>query len=414
MSCPLGRTGGFTRPARLITVLLIIAGSARAGDWPQFRGANLSGVASETGLPERWGPDENVRWKADLPGRGVSSPVVVGGRVFVTANSGLAQTRLHVLSFDADSGRKLWERQFWATGPTNCNPKTCMAAPTPASDGRSLYALFASGDLIALSLEGDVRWVRSLSADYPLMVNQVGRASSPVLCGDVLIVLLDNQGASYLLGIDPATGRNRWKVERPQELNYTTPVLYQHRDGTVDVLVQSERGLVAHDPRTGAQRWSFDAEPLAAIPSPVVAGDLILAPGRSLVALRPGASGPPEVVWKSPKYASASPTPLVAGDRLYALKGEILVCGRVANGRELWSQRLRGTYSASPVLADGKLYAANEDGVTTVIRLGDRPEVLASNPLDGPMLATPAIARGSLYLRSEKTLYCVRRTPGRD
>jgi outer membrane protein assembly factor BamB len=396
-----------TLPARLGIVLLLAAGAARAGDWPQFRGADLSGVAQETGLPERWGPDENVAWKAALPGRGVSAPVVVGDRVFVTANSGMAQTRLHVLCFDAGGGRKLWERQFWATGPTFCHPKTCMACPTPVGDGRCVYALFSTGDLVCLTAGGDVRWFRGLALDDPRMVNHVGAGSSPVLADGVLVVPLESQGSSHLLGLDPADGRTRWRAGRPLENSYTTPLVVRRR-GQTEVLMQGMYGLTAYDPATGAPRWTFDAEELAQIPSPVPAGDLILAPGRGLLALRPTEGGPPEVVWKSPRLGSIAPTPLVADGRVYVLKGSILVCGSVANGKELWSERLKGSYSASPVLADGKLYLVNEDGVTTVVRPGAKPQVLAANDLRDPMLATPAVARGAIYLRSDKYLYCVR------
>src|SRR5438270_13565138 len=127
-------------------VMIALGRPAFAGDWPQFRGPGLAGISDETGLPDRWGPTENMRGSSALPGRGVSSPVVVGDRVFLTACSGLNQTRLHVLCFDAGSGARLWERQFWATGPTNCNPKTCMGAPTPAADHDRVYALFATAD----------------------------------------------------------------------------------------------------------------------------------------------------------------------------------------------------------------------------------------------------------------------------
>jgi outer membrane protein assembly factor BamB len=389
-------------------------GLAWAGDWPQFRGPNLGGVADEAGLPARWGPGENVRWTADLPGRGVSCPVVVGSRVYLTANSGMSQTRLHMLCFDADSGRKLWERQFWATGPTLCNPKTCMAAPTPAADGRGVYALFGTGDLVALDTDGSLRWLRALAADYPRVTNQVGRGASPVLHEDVLIMPLEGQGESYLLGIDTAAGRNRWKVARPADLSYTTPVLAR-RGGRAEVIVQSPRELAAYDPATGAPLWSTDGEQFADIPSPVLAGDLVLAAGRGLVALRPGASGPPAVVWKSPKYATVTPTPLAHGGRVYAVTGaDILVCGDAARGKELWRLRLKGPFSASPVLVDGRLYLVNEAGVTTVVRLGGEPRVVATNDLKEPMLATPAVARGCLFLRSDRHLFCIGRVSGQQ
>src|SRR6266852_8439695 len=137
-----------------------------AGDWPQFRGPGGSSVSEETGLPFRWSQTENVRWKADLPGRGVSCPVIAGGKVYVTACTGFQQTRLHVLCYQASTGKKLWERQLWATANTMCHDKTCMAAPTPVTDGERVYALFACGDLVALDSNGDLLWYRSLGRDY--------------------------------------------------------------------------------------------------------------------------------------------------------------------------------------------------------------------------------------------------------
>src|SRR4051812_37298304 len=171
-------------------VLSLTAG-ARAGDWPQFRGPGGTGVADETGVPTRWGPDENIRWKADLPGRGISSPVVARGKVYVTACTGALQDRLHVLCFDSATGKRLWERQLWATGNTFCHPKTCMAAPTPATDGERVYALFATGDLVCLDAGGNLLWYRALARDFPRVSNQVGMAASPVLWQDVLLVPME-------------------------------------------------------------------------------------------------------------------------------------------------------------------------------------------------------------------------------
>ncbi len=245
--------------ALFAAVISAAAGAASAGDWPQFRGPGMAGVSDEVGLPERWGPAENVRWKAALPGRGVSSPVVVGDRVFVTACSGMNQTRLHVLCFDADCGRRLWERTLWATGPTNCNPKTCMAAPTPAADRERVCVLFATGDLVCLDHAGAVRWLRTLQTDYPAMSNLVGRGASPILDGDLLVVPMESQGASFLLGLDAATGANRWKVERPLENNYTTPLFVRH-GGRADLVVQALGGLTGYDPASGAMRWEFADE----------------------------------------------------------------------------------------------------------------------------------------------------------
>src|SRR5262249_34053771 len=157
---------------------------------------------------------------------------------------------LHVLCFEQATGKKLWERQFWATGLTGCHPKTNMAAPTCASDGQRVYALFATCDLVCLDADGNLVWLRSLTGDYPTLTNQVGMAASPVLAGDTMVMLMENAGESFALGIDKLTGKNRWKIERQRDINWTTPlVLSSSKDALV--LLQSAKELTAVDSATG-------------------------------------------------------------------------------------------------------------------------------------------------------------------
>ena len=188
----------------LTTTILAIASTVLFGgaDWPQFRGADSSGVAADSNLPTEIG--ENIAWSAELPGRGLSGPIVVGGRVLLTASSGYQQDRLHVLCFDAKSGKKLWERQFWATGRTLCHPKMCNATPTPASDGKRVFAFYSSNDVICLDLDGNLEWMRGMTHDYPNASNSLGMASSPVVAGDTLIVPVENLSESFTAGLDPA------------------------------------------------------------------------------------------------------------------------------------------------------------------------------------------------------------------
>jgi hypothetical protein len=395
----------------VIAAVFGVGSTVVASDWPQFRGPDLSGISLDRNMPSRWRADDNVRWKASLPGRGVSSPIVAGERVFVTASSGMNQTRLHLLCFAAAGGNELWERRFWATGPTNCHPKTCPAAPTPAADRNRVFALYATGDLVCFDHDGNMLWYRSLQTDYPAMTNFVGRAASPVVCGQTLIVPMESQGASYLFGIDAATGRNRWRSDRPPDNSYSTPVLARC-GGRTDVVVQAMGNIAGYDPDTGAKRWDFTDKNLSCVASPIAAGDgLILGIGREMIALRLTEAGLPEVLWRSTRLGAGTPTPIVADGRVYTVKdGGTLVCGDVRNGKEVWTERLKGTYSASPVLADGLLFAVNEDGETTVLRLGDKPERISTNPLAGPLLASPAIARGCLFLRTDRALFCVGRS----
>ena len=220
-------------------------------------------MSDETGLPTTWGPDENVRWKVDLPGRSVASPVVFGKKVFISAASGPKMDRLHALCLDADTGKVLWHRQFAATGSTACHPKSSMAAPTPCANADGVYFLFATADLAAFDLDGNLRWYRSLVTDYPDVSNQVGMASSPVLWKDFLIVPMDTVGDSFLAAVDTKYGKNVWKTERPKDINWVTPTLRDLGD-KAEVIFSSasrdaglRRGLGQEDVvgrRQGAER----------------------------------------------------------------------------------------------------------------------------------------------------------------
>jgi outer membrane protein assembly factor BamB len=389
---------------------LWLCGASSAGDWPQFRGPGGTGSADETGLPETWSATDNVRWKADLPGRGLSSPVVAGGSVYLTACSGPRQERLYVLCFEAATGRRRWERQLWATGNTLCHPKTCMAAPTPVTDGERVYALFATGDLACFDAAGNLVWYRALVQDYPTVTNQVGMAASPVLWRDVLIVPLENLGDSCILGLDKLTGVNQWKDTRDRDINWVTPLLI-HRGGREEVVVQSAKELTAYDPQTGSRRWDVRPAALATIPSPVAGGDTVLLSGPRFQCLRlPEDGGRPEVVWQSARLKSGYVTPLCYRGRLYTVNPmSMLVCADPATGKVLWQERLplEGEVSASPVAADGKVYVTDERGATAVVAVGDRPRVLATNELGEGVLATTALAEGAIYLRSDRHLFCV-------
>jgi outer membrane protein assembly factor BamB len=404
------RTGGSVpRRALVLLAWLLLAAPAPAGDWPQFRGPSGAGVSSETGLPVRWSQTENLRWKVALPGRGLSSPVIAGGRVHVTACTGVLQDRLHVLCFDAATGKKHWERQFWATGTTLCHPKTCMAAPTPVTDGERVYALFATGDLACLDKDGDLLWYRALERDYPTVGNNVGMAASPILWKDVLLLPMENVGESFVAGLDKHTGRNRWKNGRARDINWVSPLMVR-RGEQAEVLFQSAGELTAYDPETGERRWSYQAKGMSTIPSPVAADDLIFTVGgNGLLALRPGAENrPPALAWQSSKLRASSSSPLAYQGRVYVVKTQgILSCASVGSGKVLWKERLDGAYWASPVAADGKLYVVNEQGTTSVVQAGETPRTLATNALGETILGSPAIAGGAIFLRSDQHLYCI-------
>jgi outer membrane protein assembly factor BamB len=400
------------KTAGVLGVLALAVGPLAAGDWPQFRGPGSRAVSDEA-VPVTWGPTENIRWKAQLPGRGLSAPVIAGGRVYVTAGSSYRERRLHVLCFDEATGKKLWERQLASTGSTMCHPKTCMAAPTPVTDGKAVYCLFATGDLAAFDTEGNLLWYRSLEGDYPDVTNQVGMASSPILHGDTLLLPLENAGDSFAAGIDKRTGKNRWRVERAKDINWVTPVMAEI-NGQPCALFQTSHDLTAYDPETGKVRWTFTGESTLSIPSPVVAKGRVYVAGKEFLALRPGPGGAtPEVVWRSNKLNLSYATPVFHKDRLYGVVAVGVNCLDAASGEQLWQQRLTGPFSASPVIAGGKLYVVNEEGKTSVVQLGEKPKVLAVNDLKDTFLATPAVAGGALFLRSDRHLYCIAEGKGK-
>ncbi|MFL5342927.1 MAG: PQQ-binding-like beta-propeller repeat protein [Gemmataceae bacterium] len=392
------------------TFFFTAIGLSLAGEWTQFRGPNGAAVSSETNVPVKWDKNTNVRWTADLPGRGLSCPVVAGGKVYVTACDGPDQQRLLVLCFDEKTGKKLWQRSTWATGGTGCHPKTNMAAPTPVADGQAVYALFATADLVAYDADGRLLWYRSLTGDYPAITNQVGMASSPVLAPGLLVVPMDNAGDSFLAGIDLKTGQNRWKVDRPRDINWVTPAVRKTANGG-EVLFLGTQELVAYDLATGSRNWSYPQDnAMGTIPSPVVGEqNEVLTPGKELVALKPGAAGQsPTVLWQSSKLRPGGySTPLCYRGKVYSLNGAgTLFCADAKNGKPIWDVRCKGPIDASPIAAAGRIYVVSEKGVTTVVK-ADTGDIEATNDLGDEFLATPAICDGCIFLRSDKKLYCV-------
>ncbi len=382
------------------------ATSLIAADWLQFRGPGSSGVSDESQSPLSLGK-ESLAWKADLPGRGVSSPIIISGRVVVTASSGFRQDRLHVLSFDLAGGEKLWERQFWATGRTMCHPKTCMAAPTPASDGKRIFALYSTNDLICLDLEGNLVWLRGLTLDYPNASNSVGMASSLLVAGDVVVAQVENDCHSFAAGLDLITGENRWKIERPRKPNWSSPVILQGRTREEDVLVlQSWLKTSGHEPATGRELWNYP-ENCTPIPSSVPHDGVLYLPSKGLTALQPvPGNNTPNVLWQSPRLGPGTASPLVYQDKLFTVSSAgVLSCADRTSGEIIWRLRLQGPISSSPVAAAGHIYLVNEKGLIQVVQIGEEGKITGTADLGETILSTPAISGGALFIRSDRYLY---------
>ncbi len=392
-----------TRLLVSLVVLPLLVGA----DWSQFRGAGGRGVADDQQVPIKFGPEENVAWKVSLPGKGVCGPIVVGDRVVVTAASGpVLQDKLHVLCFDAKTGRQLWQRQFWATGRPHHHPTSSNAAPTPASDGERIFAFFSSNDLVCLDLQGNLLWYRGLGLDYPKAGNDVGMSSSPVVIGETVVVQVECQGDSFAAGLNTATGENRWRIDRPQRANWVTPAALHSSLGKDLVLLQSGTGLSAHEAMTGKQVWSFNTS-CSGIPSLAVADNRIFLPAGGMTVLEvPATESAPSLLWASNKVAPGNSSPVIDGDRLYVLtKAGILTAADAQTGQIVWQTRLKGTFWATPIVAGGYAFCVNQDGDCLVVKLGEKGEIVQSVSFGEPFYGTPAVAGNALFLRGNQHLW---------
>jgi len=380
-------------------------------DWLQFRGANGASSSTDAAPPDSWNETTNVAWKASLPGRGVSGPIVVKDRTYVTCSSGVKQDRLHVVCFDNKTGDEVWQREFWATGRTLTHPFSAVAAPTPASDGQRIFAFYSSNDLACLDLDGNLLWYRGLAFDYPKAGNDIGMASSPVVVGETVVVQIENQGDSFAAGIDVATGATRWRVERAHHANWVSPIaLPGDREGNRIVLLQSASGLTAHNSMTGEELWRYDV-PCSTTPSVAVSEDHIFIPANGLTVLKlaPDATVP-SLVWDSSQLSPSAASPIVVGDRVYTMNGSgVLSCGDIATGERLWQLRVGGKFWSTPVVAGDRMYCINSDGAAKVVQLGDKGEIVSSNEFSDEIKGSPAISAGALYVRSDRYLWKIAR-----
>ncbi|MEZ6057105.1 MAG: PQQ-binding-like beta-propeller repeat protein [Planctomycetaceae bacterium] len=392
----------------LLIVALLFVGTASAEDWRQFRGNDANGVA-KGGTPPAAVDDSTLGWRVDLPGRGLASPIVIGDKVVVSASSGGAQERLHVLCFNVADGKLQWERQFWATGRTVSHPKTSVAAPTPCSDGERIFAFFSSNDVVCLDLDGQLQWFRGLTWDYPNSSNSLGMSSSPVVVGKTLVCMAECDDDSFSVGLNVVDGTERWKLAGPRKANWTSPAIWRGEKSEGDrVLLQSSKGVVAVEPMTGKVEWSYE-EGASTIPSLVCSKGLAFVPSNGITAIRPSESHPevPELVWRQGPLSPGTASPVVTGDSIYVInRSGAMTCASREDGERRWQLRLTGAFSGTPVIAGDLMYVANEEGVVQVIRLGaTEGTVLTTHELKETVLSTPAIAGKNLFIRSENALW---------
>lgn len=382
--------------------------SVFATDWRQFRGTDFKGTAE--GKPPvafgevKDGKPESLKWHVKLPGRGPSSPIVVGDKVIVTCSGGLKSDRIFVLAFDAKSGDELWRRQFWATGRPYSHPTSANAAPSPASDGKHIYAFYSSNDLVCLDLDGNLVWYRGLTYDYPKAANDVGMSSSPVVIDDVVLVQVENQGDSFIAGIDKLTGETKWRKERPAGAAWGSPVTV-NVDGKSAALFINGAGCTCVNPSTGDEYWQMNGGG-STVSSATPDGALVYAPIDGIACLDLTDPTTQKVVWQNNKLRASNTSPILYEGKMYMLSSRgVLVCADPKNGEQLWQHRVQGSFWGTPVIANGYLYAFSDAGMSTIVKLGDTPENVSEHDFGEPILGTPAISGNAIFVRGDSSLF---------
>lgn len=439
-----------TRILAGLLISLVFAACARAGDnWPQWRGPAFDGTSDSTNLPTSWSADKNIRWKAPLPSWGAATPAVWGERIFVTsgsaadggpeAGSKAAGPKLEkegrdllLLCLSRKDGSEHWRRTL--DNHNQHNNKQNMASPSPCTDGKTVWAMTGTGVLTAFDFEGEVLWRRELQKDYGPLRQWYGYASSPLLWKDKLIIqVLDSnekENTGYVLALDARTGEKLWKVARPTEAEeeslhaYTSPMPLTYADRS-EIIVGGADYITAYDPANGQETWRCGGlnpehnNRYRAVASPVVAAGMVFMAIRQgpTVACKGGGEGnvtATRTAWTNPA-ASDVPTPVSDGKYLYILHDNgMLTCLDAKTGQAKYekSRLPSGTYSASPLLADGKLYLTSERARTAVVTAGPEFKLLGENKLeDTHTLSSIAVAGRELFIRTAKALYCISESP---
>lgn len=390
---------------------LCAARQSVAADWRQFRGNDANSVAATESLPTELSGD-TVAWKAPLPGRGLSGPIIVSDKVFVSASSGYSHDRLHVICIDAASGEQVWQRQFDATGRTMTHDKMCNATPTMASDGERVFAFYSSNDLICLDLTGKLQWFRGLGSEFPNASNSLGMSSSPIVVGTTVVVQVESDAEAFACGVDTVSGETKWQIERPRAANWTSPsMLPAIGDQPALALLQSSKGLTAVDPETGKIVWNFE-KGASTIPSVTVSDGAIVIPSNGLTAIRSTGTAFEEL-WNASGMSPATSSPVVIGNTAFVMNSAgVLSAGDTKTGERLWQLRLRGSFSSTPISAGGYLYAFNEAGTAFVVKPeADKGIIVSELDLAETILCSPAAANGALYVRSDQTLFKLAKRP---
>ncbi len=408
----------------LVAVVIVASAlccGADADDWTRYRGPNGSGISDLQGVPTQW-TAEDYEWVKELPGVGHSSPIILGERLFIT--TGLEDGTRQLYCLNASTGEDIWVDEV-ALMPNHLHAKNSYGSSTPVVDEERVYAAFADEEHLlihAYSLEGELIW----SEDLGTFTSQHGHGVALIRFGDLLIVPNDQRGPSNIIALNAATGDEVWRNERAsREVSYSAPFIWE-RDGEEPQLIclSGMTGITGHDPNTGETLWSSGELPLRTVANPVMAGGLIFATcgqggrGMNLVAVDPTGTGDvstTHIRYTRERTLPYVPTPIVNGDYIYLWCDDgVVCCVDPVSGEDVWMERVGGTYSGSPILIDGKIYCASEDGEIHVVDASPEFHDYGVSPLGDFTHSTPAVANGRVYFRGWHTLACLKAegTPG--
>jgi outer membrane protein assembly factor BamB len=417
------------RRATGVLLFALMAAAPVLANWPQWRGPSLNGVSTETGLPVTWSATEGIAWKLPMPARSGSTPIIWGDLIFLNVATAQSTGELELWAVDRNRKDVIWKRAV--AGGNNQQRKQNMSSPSPVTDGKTVWVMTGVGILKAFDFAGKELWSRDIQKDYGRFGLNWGYASSPLLHGNALYVPvlhgMKTDDPSYVLKIDAASGTTLWRVERPTDAirespdAYTTPALLQY-DGKTEIVITGGDVVTGHDASTGKELWRADGlnpqnnPAYRIVASPIIAGDLIIAPARErpVLAIRTGGRGDvtgTHIAWSFTQRGPDVPSPVSDGTYVYLVTDNgIIWClerktGAVVYGPERLANDL---YSASPVIADGKIYVTSENqGITSVYKTGPAFELLAQNSFDDYTLSSVAISQGQLFIRTQSALWAI-------
>jgi len=384
-----------------------------SGYWSRWRGPSGQGYVQGEGYVDNWGEDHNILWKVEVPGRGNSSPIVWGDRIFLTSSDNGGSER-SILAFRRSNGELLWQTAAPEASAENAHRKNGHASGTATTDGERIYAFLGNHGLLAVDFDGVQVWHQRLGPTS----NYHGPASSPLLYEDRVIVVQDQRSDSFVAAFDKLSGEELWRTERSQSVGWNSPVAIRVGDHD-EIVVSGQRQVQAYDPRTGTELWSARGNTFEVIPTPVVGHGLVFCTsGRAgpTLAIRPGGTGDvtdTHIVWKAPKGSPFVPAPILVGDHLFMINDMMsIVTIYDARSGEVTSQgRLgrasRESFSGAPVTVDGRVFFTNDDGDTFVLKAGPEVEILHVNHLGERTLASPALVDGRWYFRTTQHLLAI-------